>query len=344
MIQVKNISKRYGDNFAVKGISFHIERGKIYGLLGANGAGKSTTMNIITGCLSATDGQVTIDGKDILREPLEAKKKIGYLPEIPPLYAEMTPLEYLTFVAEAKGVPFDLGVRQVKEALVLTGTDTVADRLIRNLSKGYKQRVGIAQALLGDPEVIILDEPTVGLDPKQMIEIRNLIKELGKTKTVIVSSHILSEISAICDHVMIISRGRLVANDSIENLETSTNEERKLFLAVRGDAQKALDLLQEMDTVTNLVQEPTNTDNACRFSMSFDKDSDPRETIFYAFAENKLPIINITTNQVTLEDIFLRLTAETYLEDDTPCEAVEEEPSDYVPQFITAKDREEENE
>ena len=342
LIQVKNISKRYGDHFAVKGISFHIERGKIYGLLGANGAGKSTTMNIITGCLSATDGQVTIDGKDILSEPIEAKKKIGYLPEIPPLYTEMTPLEYLTFVAEAKGVPPELTARQVKEALSLTGTDAVADRLIRNLSKGYKQRVGIAQALLGNPEVIILDEPTVGLDPKQMIEIRNLIKELGKTKTAIVSSHILSEISAICDHVMIISHGRLVANDSIKNLETSTNEERKLLLTVRGDEQKAISLLQALEGVTNLSPEVKNMTGTCRFSISFVEDNDPRETIFYTFAEHKMPIMDMTTNHVTLEDIFLRLTAEPFFEEEEPCENHLEETSDYIPQFTA--EREEENE
>lgn len=341
MIQVHNISKRYGDHFAVKEISFHIERGKIYGLLGVNGAGKSTTMNIITGCLSATSGQVIIDGKNILDEPLEAKKKIGYLPEIPPLYSEMTPFEFLSFVAEAKGLSPELSTRQVKEALALTGTDAVADRLIRNLSKGYKQRVGIAQALLGNPEVIILDEPTVGLDPKQMIEIRNLIKELGKTKTVIVSSHILSEISAVCDHVMIISHGRLVANDTIKNLEDRNNEEQKLFLTVRGDEEKALLLLQSLDGITNLSQEITNIPSACRFSMSFSNDNDPRDTIFYTFAENKLPIIDITTNQVTLEDIFLQLTTDAFIEEEEAPRSDLEEYEGYVPQFTTDQEEEE---
>ena len=339
MIRVRNISKRYGDHFAIKNISFDIERGKIYGLLGPNGAGKSTTMNIITGCLSATEGTVTVDGKDIFREPLEAKKKIGYLPEIPPLYSEMTPAEYLAFVAEAKGVPYEESIRQVKEVLALTGTDVVADRLIRNLSKGYKQRVGIAQALLGSPEIIILDEPTVGLDPKQMIEIRSLIKELGKTKTVIVSSHILSEINAVCDHVMIISHGRLVANDSIEALEESVGSEHKLYITVRGEAQKALALLNTVAEVTDVNEEEPSSTNTCRLSMRFDTNNDPRETIFYKLAENKLPIIDMTTDQVTLEDIFLRLTSEPLLEEENDAENEnEKDTSDYVPQFAPRKE------
>ena len=332
MIQVRHITKRYGDHFAVKDISFDIERGKIYGLLGANGAGKSTTMNIMTGCLSATEGTVTVDGKDVFREPLDAKRRIGYLPEIPPLYAEMTPEEYLIFVSEAKGVPYEDGIRQVKEVLALTGTDAVSDRLIRNLSKGYKQRVGIAQALLGNPEVIILDEPTVGLDPKQMIEIRSLIKELGKTKTVIVSSHILSEISAVCDHVMIISHGRLVANDSIAALEESVSAEHKLYLTVRGAAQSVLALLNAIDAVTDVTEETTSKTDTCRFSMRFDKNNDPRETIFYMFAENKLPILDMTTDQVTLEDIFLQLTSEALPEEEAVAYE-NNEGSDYIPQF-----------
>ncbi len=310
MIQVKNISKCYGTNFAVKNISFNIEPGKIYGLLGPNGAGKSTTMNIITGCLSATSGSVTIGGDDILRSPIEAKKRIGYLPEIPPLYLEMTPYEYLNFVAEAKGVPQDKAILQVKEVMALTGTDTVADRLIRNLSKGYKQRVGIAQTLIGNPQIVILDEPTVGLDPKQLIEVRNLIKKLGETKTVIVSSHILSEISAVCDHIMIISHGELVANDTIHALESSVGSEIKLFITARGDASAASSLLNSIDGVTDITEESSPDENTCRFSMKFSSDFDPRDTLFYKFAENKIPIIGIATDKVTLEDIFLQLTTE----------------------------------
>ncbi len=308
MIQVRNISKRYGDNYAVKNLSFDIESGKIYGLLGVNGAGKSTTMNIITGCLSATEGTVIVDGKDILEEPLAAKRKIGYLPEIPPLYAEMTPFEFLCFVAEAKGVPQEEELRQVNEVLTLTGTDAVADRLIRNLSKGYKQRVGIAQALLGNPEVIILDEPTVGLDPKQMIEIRNLIKKLGETKTVIVSSHILSEISAVCDHIMIISHGALVANDTIDRLEASANDKHKLFITARGAAAVVAPLLQSVAGVSDITAEVTTDTEACRFSMSYSSDNDPRDTLFSVFSEKKIPLIHISTDKITLEDIFLKLT------------------------------------
>ncbi len=308
MIQVKNISKRYGNHDAVKNISFDITPGKIYGLLGPNGAGKSTTMNIIAGCLSATSGSVIVDGKDILQNPVEAKKKIGYLPETPPLYTEMTPYEYLSFVAEAKGVPQDKGILQVKEALSLTGTDVVADRLIRNLSKGYKQRVGIAQALLGSPPVIILDEPTVGLDPKQLIEIRSLIKRLGENKTIIVSSHILSEISAVCNHIMIISHGNLVANSSIDALKASASEKQKLFITTRGTASETEALLKSVDGIYNITQETGTEIGTSRFSMDFNQHSDPRDTLFYAFANNKMPLLELMTTKTTLEDIFIQLT------------------------------------
>ena len=246
MIEVKNLTKKYGSFCAVSDLSFTIEKGKIYGFLGPNGAGKSTTMNIVTGCLSATDGQVLVDGADIFKDPLTAKKKIGYLPELPPLYTEMTPAEYLSFVAEAKGVGYEEAPRQVREVMELTQITHVADRLIRNLSKGYRQRVGIAQALLGNPEVILLDEPTVGLDPRQIMEIRELIRSLGQTKTVIVSSHILAEISAVCDHVMILSHGRLVANDSLAALEESALADAALSLTVKGAGEDVAALLSEI--------------------------------------------------------------------------------------------------
>ena len=217
MIRVSHLSKRYGDHTAVSDISFHIEKGVIYGFLGPNGAGKSTTMNILTGCLSATAGEVMILGHNIEEEPLKAKQHIGYLPEIPPVYMDMTPREYLLFVLEAKNVPKKDRAMQLASAMEKTGVTPMQHRLIRNLSKGYRQRVGIAQALLGDPEIIILDEPTVGLDPKQIIEIRELIRELGKSHTVILSSHILSEVQSVCDKVLIISGGRLLAVDTAEN-------------------------------------------------------------------------------------------------------------------------------
>ena len=210
-IQIENLVKKYGDNIAVNGLNLNLEKGKVYGFLGPNGAGKSTTMNIITGYIGATSGTVKIDGYDIFKEPEKAKKCVGYLPEIPPLYQDMTVKEYLVFVAELKKLEKSLRAGYVKEAMKITKTEEVSGRLIRNLSKGYRQRVGFAQAVLGYPEIIILDEPTVGLDPKQIIEIRDLIKELGKNHTVILSSHILSEISAVCDHIFIISKGKLVA-------------------------------------------------------------------------------------------------------------------------------------
>ena len=218
MIEINNLVKKYGEHVAVDHLSLTVEPGKIYGFLGPNGAGKSTTMNIITGYLGATSGTVTINGHDIFKEPEEAKKCVGYLPEIPPLYADMTVLEYLNFVAELKKLQKSLRKRYVEEAMETTGILDVKNRMIRNLSKGYRQRVGFAQAILGYPEIIILDEPTVGLDPKQIIEIRDLIKKLGEKHTVILSSHILTEISAVCDHVFIISKGKLVASDSTENL------------------------------------------------------------------------------------------------------------------------------
>ena len=219
MIEVRHLTKKYGDTLAVSDLSFTIESGHIYGFLGPNGAGKSTTMNIMTGCLAATEGDVIIGGHDIYEEPRQAKKLIGYLPEQPPLYMDSTPREYLTFVARAKGVQKSELKGQIQKAMESTDIVDMADRLIRHLSKGYRQRVGIAQAILGDPEVVILDEPTVGLDPMQIIEIRDLIRELGKDRTVILSSHILSEIQAVCDRVIIISNGKKLADDSLENLE-----------------------------------------------------------------------------------------------------------------------------
>ena len=219
MIEVTNLTKKYGDHIAVDHLSFRVEKGQIYGFLGPNGAGKSTTMNIITGYLAATEGTVTIDGKDVQKDPEEAKCAIGYLPELPPLYVDMTVREYLDFVAELKKVPKKERKQQIDEVMEMTQITDMQQRLIRNLSKGYRQRVGLAQAILGYPEVIILDEPTVGLDPKQIIEIRDLIRKLGENHTVILSSHTLSEVSAVCDHIMIIAHGKLVASDSPENLQ-----------------------------------------------------------------------------------------------------------------------------
>ncbi len=309
MIEVKNLVKRYGDHVAVNGISFTVERGKIYGLLGPNGAGKSTTMNIVTGCLAATEGSVTVNGHDIFEDPKAAKKCIGYLPELPPVYGDMTPQEYLTFVAEAKKVRGIYLRRQVNEVMEITGLTEVKDRLIRNLSKGYKQRVGIAQAMLGSPDIIILDEPTVGLDPKQILEIRELIRRLGETKTVILSSHILAEISAVCERVMIISHGNLVANDTIEHLEALANRSDKLSISVKGDLDTIISKIRELPgVITCSERENSGDEGIVSLEIELEKEMDIRDSIFFAMADLKYPIISMQYEQTTLEDIFLALT------------------------------------
>ena len=352
MIKVRNLTKKYGNHLAVKGISFDIKPGKIYGLLGPNGAGKSTTMNILTGCLAATSGEVTVGGHDIFEEPLEAKRRIGYLPEQPPVYGEMTPREYLMFVAEAKGVPFEKSLRHVKEVMQLTQIYDVRDRLIRNLSKGYRQRVGIAQAMIGEPDVIILDEPTVGLDPAQIIEIRNLIRKLGRIKTVIISSHILAEISAVCDHVIIISKGNIVANETLENLEARAGG-NGLTLKIKGDKKRAEKLISAVSGVESA--EYSENDGIVNASITYS--ADVREALFNAFAEAKMPILEMHTDESTLEDIFLQLAygtderdasliAEvTEEEDDSPEEKKpakkkEKEEDDYKPLFGSSDDEE----
>lgn len=249
MIEVKELVKRYSGNIAVDHLNFHVEKGQIYGFLGPNGAGKSTTMNMMTGYLAPTEGQIRINGHDVAEDPMEARKSIGYLPEIPPLYPDMTVLEYLRFAAELKRIPKQERGSEVERVMGETRIKDMGNRLIRHLSKGYKQRVGLAQALLGDPEVLILDEPMVGLDPKQIIEIRELIRSLGKKHTVILSSHILSEITSVCDHVLIISHGKLVASDTPENLSRYMKESDALELTVRGSreaCEEAMELLKQV--------------------------------------------------------------------------------------------------
>ena len=323
MIEVKELVKQYGAHRAVNGISFTVEKGKIYGLLGPNGAGKSTTMNIITGCLAATSGSVTVNGHDIFEEPIEAKKLVGYLPEMPPLYMDMTPAEYLTFVAEAKGLRgFDV-TGQVEEVIEVTGLEEYQNKLIKNLSKGYKQRVGIAQAMLGNPEVIILDEPTVGLDPKQILEIRDLIRRLGETKTVILSSHILAEISAVCEHIMIISRGNLVANDTLENLEAIANKSNKLRLTVRGELDTILEKLRSIDAV--ISAEGEERDGVSNILIELEKEGDHRDEVFFAMSDSKTPILSMDYKETTLEDIFLALTDDNvYPDEDGNLPSIEE--------------------
>ena len=299
--------KKYGEHVAVDHLSLTVEPGKIYGFLGPNGAGKSTTMNIITGYLGATSGTVTINGHDIFKEPEEAKKCVGYLPEIPPLYADMTVLEYLNFVAELKKLQKSLRKRYVEEAMETTGILDVKNRMIRNLSKGYRQRVGFAQAILGYPEIIILDEPTVGLDPKQIIEIRDLIKKLGEKHTVILSSHILTEISAVCDHVFIISKGKLVASDSTENLLDQMSGAQEIELTVRSEADRAKALLEEIEYVDHADLKDAKEGSILIRAKS---GNDIREEVFRLMAENHIPVLEMRTVTKSLEDVFLQITQE----------------------------------
>lgn len=307
MIEIDNLVKKYGEHVAVDHLSLTVEPGKIYGFLGPNGAGKSTTMNMITGYLGATSGTVTINGHDIFKEPEEAKKCVGYLPEIPPLYTDMTVLEYLNFVAELKKLQKSLRKRYVEEAMETTGILDVKNRMIRNLSKGYRQRVGFAQAILGYPEIIILDEPTVGLDPKQIIEIRDLIKKLGEKHTVILSSHILTEISAVCDHVFIISKGKLVASDSTENLLEQMSGAQEIELIVKSGADQAQSLLDEMEYVEHAQIQDAQEG---RILVRAKTGVDAREDVFRQMAENHIPVLEMHTVTKSLEDVFLQITQE----------------------------------
>lgn len=313
MIEVNNLTKKYGNHIAVDHLSFRVEKGQIYGFLGPNGAGKSTTMNMITGYLAATEGTITINGKDIQKEPEEAKKSIGYLPELPPLYMDMTVGEYLKFVAELKKVPRKEQVTQIAEVMEMTQIADMKGRLIKNLSKGYKQRVGLAQAILGYPEVIILDEPTVGLDPKQIIEIRDLIRKLRENHTVILSSHILSEVSAVCDHIMIIAHGRLVASDSPEGLQKLMCGSQELHLTVKGAFESVKGVLCAVEHVDMVEMQPIENKSEKRadcvkLRVVSKENADIREEVFYALAEAKLPIMEMTYSEKSLEDIFLELT------------------------------------
>ena len=307
MIEVKNLTKCYGKHLAVDNLSFTVEKGQIYGFLGPNGAGKSTTMNIMTGYLGATKGEVLIDGHDILKEPEEAKRCIGYLPEQPPLYLEMTVMEYLRFAAELKKIPKEDMEIQIEKAMRLTRLSDVRGRLISNLSKGYKQRVGLAQAILGFPEIIILDEPTVGLDPKQIIEIRELIRKLAKEHTVILSSHILAEIREVCDYILIIARGKLVASDTPENLENSKSGIGHIEIEVRREQKEVERVLDRIDQVKR-VEYTLLEDGTVRAQIEAKGSGDIRERIFHAFADQKMPLLTLKLNKSTLEEIFLELT------------------------------------
>ncbi len=309
MVEVQNLTKRYGNITAVDNISFSVEPGEILGFLGPNGAGKSTTMNIITGYISSTSGTVTIDGFDILDNPKQAKTKIGYLPEIPPLYIDMTVRRYLEFMFDLKRVKLPKK-EHIDEVMRLVNIGDKGDRIIKNLSKGYKQRVGFAQALLGNPPVLILDEPTVGLDPKQIIEIRNLIRSLGKKHTVIFSSHVLSEVSEICDRIIVISRGKIVADSKTDELSATLSNNLKLSLIIEGASSAVIAELKKIPDVKGVKKLRDLSGSAAKYSVDYQKDSDIRRDVFNAMARIDCPILEMQSGNETLEEMFLRLTGE----------------------------------
>lgn len=308
MIEVRNLVKKYGDHTAVDHLNFQVEEGQIYGFLGPNGAGKSTTMNIITGYLAFNEGTVLVDGHDIMEEPEEARQCIGYLPEIPPLYPDMTVREYLSFAAELKRISREKKEEQLEKVMEAVKITDMENRLIKNLSKGYRQRVGLAQALLGDPKIVILDEPTVGLDPRQIIEIREMIRNLKDRHTVILSSHILSEVSAVCDYVMIINHGRLVASDTPERLGEMAVGSNTLELTVKGQMGtivSAIGMIPEIEEVKYMEGEEENcVDVVIRTSGT----TDIREKLFFRMADIRCPILKMESTKMSLEDIFLELT------------------------------------
>lgn len=318
MIEVKNLVKKYGNHTAVDHLNFTIEEGHVYGFLGPNGAGKSTTMNIMTGYLGATEGEVLINGHDILKEPEEAKKQIGYLPELPPLYMEMTVREYLEFVAELKGIAKNKREESINEVEKMVKIWEVENRLIRNLSKGYRQRVGLAQAVLGFPKIIILDEPSVGLDPKQIIEIRELIRQLAKKHTVILSSHILAEVREVCDYILIISKGKLVASDTPENLERNLGDSDLIEIETKASPDEVRRILETVDGIRSISTK--HLENGIAWAQIQEKkNTDVREKVFQAFAQNHQPLLKLNPLQVSLEDVFMELTqsdraAEEYAE------------------------------
>lgn len=308
MVEVRNLTKRYGANLAVDHVSFEIEEGSIVGFLGPNGAGKSTTMNIITGYLSATEGSVTVFGKNTLEDPNEVKRMIGYLPEQPPLYLDMTVKEYLNFVYELKKAT-QPKEQHIKEICELVKIDNVYNRLVGNLSKGYKQRVGIAQALIGNPPVLILDEPTVGLDPKQIIEIRTLIKNLGRNHTVILSSHILPEVQAVCERIIVINNGRLVADGATDTLAHDLSQDHRLIMRAEGPEREILHALKAMERVVDVYSLGEKEEGAYDFSVESAPDVDIRRDLFALMARNGWPILALKNTDLTLEDLFLQLTS-----------------------------------
>ena len=306
MIEVKNLTKVYGHHRAVDNISFTVNDGEILGFLGPNGAGKTTTMNMMTGFISATDGTVTINGHDILEDTLAAKKELGYLPDVPPLYGDMRVDEYLDFVCDVKGVKKNERKSMLDDITATVGISDVRNRICRNLSKGYRQRVGLAQAMVGYPSVLILDEPTVGLDPSQIIEMRRVIKRLGQRHTILLSSHILSEVSAVCDRVMIINNGKIVASDTTKNLEEGTSENVQL-VRIRGDRSKAAELVEKLEGVIGVTELPIAEEGTFEFSVKGEADADVRADIVKVLTENGIEIVMLRSGVLTLEQVFLKV-------------------------------------
>lgn len=310
MIEVNNLVKRYGNRNVVDNLSFTVEKGQIVGFLGPNGAGKSTTMNMITGYISATEGSIKVNGHDIYDEPEKVKESIGYLPEQPPLYPDMKVREYLTFVAELKKVKGADKEKMIRKTMRATKIQDVSERLIKHLSKGYKQRVGLAGAMIGDPEILILDEPTVGLDPKQIIEIRNLIQELSKNHTILLSSHIMQEVSAVCNHIMIINQGKLILADTPENIPNHIAQTNDLTLRVKGNRELIKSLVEKLEHVEYSKVLNTGEEEVYQIEISSPVEYDIREAVFYLFADAKCPILEMNQKVPTLEEVFLRLTGE----------------------------------
>lgn len=309
VISVENLSKRFGDKLAVDNVSFHVDRGEIVGFLGRNGAGKTTTMNMLTGYISSSGGSAKVDGFDVLSDPFEVKKRIGYLPELPPLYMDMTVNEYLTFCCNIKNVSKEKRSSQMDEVCETMKIQDMRKRMIKNLSKGYKQRVGMAQALLGNPQVLILDEPTVGLDPRQIIEIRNLIKRLGKAHTVILSSHILNEVEDVCERVIIIDRGQIVAQDTMSNLAKNIGNISRMTMRVLGGDKQVLKAIHAVDGVTFVDELGVKEEGCMDYIIECTRNSDARKGLFFTMAKMGKPIMQLRPHDVTLEDIFMQLTS-----------------------------------
>lgn len=320
MIEVKNLTKKFGPHTAVNNISFTVNDGEVVGFLGPNGAGKTTTMNMMTGFISSTSGSIKINGFDILDEPEKAKKNLGYLPDVPPIYAEMTVKEYLNFVCDIKGVKKAEKADMITQIVNTAGLTDVVDRITGNLSKGYRQRVGLAQALIGNPEVLILDEPTVGLDPKQIIEMRELIRDLGKNHTVILSSHILSEVSAICDRVVIINKGEIVADDSTENINSKSSNHIQLA-TIKGNPEAAIESVKRLDIIEDIEVLRKNDDETYDLKITGKNGMDIREAVFALLALSKTSVLMLKPYNISLEEVFMKVVNGEYENDEISSES-----------------------